>query len=120
MEYIIAAILFCGLVWLVAVASSSNSKATNTTKDVISDSPIYEMPRRALFGEHKEMKWKREFGKGKLEGELIELSDGSLQMIVYDYVTSRELRENYNLTPRLIKMFFSEPDEIAVFEDYGG
>ena len=66
MEIIIWVLVAFVVIWLVASVFANNP---DTNKVAASDRPIYEMPSRSLFAETKPKTWKKEYGKGKLEGE---------------------------------------------------
>lgn len=74
-----------------------------------------------ITGLKRPKRWRRSSGgKEWLIGEILTLGNGSSRMTVDGYVTKSELRDVYDMTPRLIEKFFRIPDEEAVFPSMDG
>lgn len=65
-------------------------------------------------------RWMKGNGTGWLTGAIMILPNGSYRMKVDGYVTSKELLEVHNLSYALTDRFFSQPDQIAIFDNDEG
>lgn len=74
-----------------------------------------------ITGLKRPKRWRRLRGGNEwLVGEILTLGNGSYRMTVDGYVTKPELRDVYDMTPRLIENFFPVPDEEAILPSFDG